>query len=229
MDRNSPLKRVRKDADRNRRRLIQVASEVFQEQGLAASLAEIARRAEVGIGTLYRHFPGRDDLVQAIVADDLDHLLQLAAQALTADDPWQALSDFCMAQTEQGSRRRVIRELVILHDARPSGSEFFASLEQLVQRAHDSRQLRPDVVAQDFILILSAMARVVEVTAGHAGTVDPWRRILELALDGTRANGERTELSAPPLTVPQLERGMHHLAQRNLAQSGRRPRTDQEN
>ena len=224
MDADPPIRRTRKDADRNRRRIIESASQVFQEQGLKASLAEVARRAEVGIGTLYRHFAGRDELVAAIVADDLTYLLSLADQALLADDPWEALVGFCLAQTEQGARRRVIRELVVLHDARPNPGAMpsggvFPRLELLVERARSHGDLRPDATPQDFILMLSAMARVVEVTADVAP--DQWRRALTLSLDGMRADGVLSRLPEPALGTAELEKGMFNLAQQNVAKAVR--------
>lgn len=230
MDSPPPPRRTRSDADRNRRTILDKAGEVFQELGIKASLAEVARRSQLGIGTLYRHFSGRDELIEAIVADDLQQLLNLADQALLAEDPWDALVGLCFAQTEQGAGRRVIRELVVMHDARPNtslvatASEFFPRLAAVVERAVSSGAVRPDVTAHDIILILSGVARVVEVTSEIAPR--QWRRNLTLALDGLRADGERAALPEPPLTTSQLEQGMFHMAARNVTRSAQRGKRD---
>ncbi|RIJ71002.1 TetR/AcrR family transcriptional regulator [Nakamurella silvestris] len=230
MEPTPPPRRTRSDADRNRRTILDKASEVFQELGIKASLAEVARRSQLGIGTLYRHFAGRDELIAAIVADDIDQLIHLADQALLAKDPWDALAGLCFAQTEQGARRRVIRELVVMHEARPTAemlttaSEFFPRLSAVVDRALAAGVLRPDATAHDFILILSGMARVVEVTSEIAPR--QWRRALTLALDGMRADGGRSTLAEPSLTTPELEQGMFRTAQRNVARFAQKARTD---
>ena len=185
---------------------------------MQASLADIARRAGVGIGTLYRHFPGRDDLLVAVAADDLDQMLEMAEQALGAADPWAALAEFCMALTEQGSRRRLIRELVIVHDT--ADSEFFIALDRLVLRASATGRLRTGVTTADLVLVMVAMARVVEVTA----EADPgqWRRMLTLCLDGFRSDTVRTALPGPSLSLEQLAPGMQRYSQRVIQASNLR-------
>ena len=80
---NAPVRRPRADAVRNRARIVETASEVFAVRGADASLEEIARGAGVGIGTLYRHFPTRDDLVEAVFHDRIDELEALADELLT--------------------------------------------------------------------------------------------------------------------------------------------------
>ncbi|MFI5269942.1 MAG: TetR/AcrR family transcriptional regulator, partial [Chloroflexota bacterium] len=106
---------MRADAKRNYERLLQAGREVLSERGSEASMEEIAKRADVGVGTLYRHFPRRIDLVEAVYRKDVDGLVALAEQLGATLDPWQALAEWLVGFVEYGQSKRVF--LTELHEA----------------------------------------------------------------------------------------------------------------
>ena len=85
---------LRRDAERNRQRILAAAAEVFTERGLDATLDEVARAANVGVGTVYRRFPDKETLVAELFQDRIDGMVAVAEQALAAPDPWQALVSY---------------------------------------------------------------------------------------------------------------------------------------
>ena len=89
-----PARPLRRDAERNRQRILQAASEVFTERGLDVSLDEVARYAGVGVGTVYRRFRTKEDLVEALFVDRIEEVAALAEEAARAADPWSGLACF---------------------------------------------------------------------------------------------------------------------------------------
>src|SRR3954470_8632559 len=97
---------LRRDAERNRRRILRAAGEVFAERGLGVTMDDIAERADVGVGTVYRRFPEKELLVEALFEDRVEELVSLAQQALAEADPWEALVGFLeRGQALQASNR----------------------------------------------------------------------------------------------------------------------------
>src|SRR4051794_7332359 len=108
-------KPLRADARRNRERLVQVARTVFADRGSEASMEEIAKAADVGVGTLYRHFPRRIDLVEAVYRDDVDGLVALATELSETAEPWDGLVRWLQAFVKYAQSKRVF--LTELHEA----------------------------------------------------------------------------------------------------------------
>jgi AcrR family transcriptional regulator len=182
-------KTLRADAERNRRRIIDAAGELFATKGLSVGLDEIAHHAGVGVGTAYRRFPDKQKLIEALFEERVDRLVELAEAGLAADDPWEGLTGFLEAATELHIANRGLKELIF-------GSEHGAALaprarakiaplvEQLVRRAKESGALRDDVVTEDVPLIQFIVSSASELTTRTAP--DLWRRYLALVLDGLR-------------------------------------------
>ena len=170
---------MRADAARNRGRLLQAAAEAFAEQGLDVPVAEIARRAEVGPGTLFRHFPAKDDLIAAIVQERIEEIQRVADDAAAADDPWAGLSAFLWRAAEMHAQDRGLMD-AIKHRALQNPclehprAELLATVERLVARAKEAGALREDFEASDVPVLLSAIG----------GSGDGWRRYLTFVLDG---------------------------------------------
>jgi AcrR family transcriptional regulator len=99
-------KPLRADARRNRERLVQAARTVFASRGSEASMEEIAKAADVGVGTLYRHFPRRIDVVEAVYREDVQGLVDLAERSAASPDPWQALADWLQAFVRYAQAKR---------------------------------------------------------------------------------------------------------------------------
>ena len=208
-----PARSPRRDAQRNRELLVTTARETFSELGVDAPLDEIARRAGVGVGTLYRHFPTRSSLVEAIVAERVDEFLEVARVALTRADGWEALVGFLEGALALQTGDRVLREIFLryppgdgrLADAR---GQLAALLEELLERARSQGTLRPDFTVADLALLLWSFAPVIDATADCAPWA--WRRHLHLVLDGLRASAA-TAPGEPPLDPAQLAEAMRCL------------------
>ena len=179
---------LRSDAERNRRRILEVALDVFAERGLEAGFDEIAHRAGVGVGTVYRRFPQRDDLVRALFESRLAELTEFAERAAAGPDAWAALRACLERIAEVHTRDRGLRELMAQsvrgpETMREQVGHLHVVLEQLVTRARGEGRLRADVVVPDLV-VLAGMLSAVSSTA----TPDLWRRYAAVLLDGLRAD-----------------------------------------
>jgi AcrR family transcriptional regulator len=178
---------------------------------------QIAAAADVGLGTLYRHFPTRDELVDAVLEDAYEEYVALAERALTEPDAWTAFTGFVEAVLELHLRNRGLREVF---EKRGYGSERAQAMRKrsrpliarLVRRAQEQGPLRGDFTPQDLPLLLWSSDRVIEL----AGDVAPelWRRQLGFLLDGLRAE------AANPLPVPALRESQ--LARVGISEGGSR-------
>lgn len=178
--------RLRADAERNRVALLAAAREVFGEQGLDASLDEIARRAGVGNATLYRRFPNRRELIAEVFAGRMTEYVQLAEAALREPDAWIAFVGYLTRLCEFQATDRGLSELLVTttfdDDARLTELRATAQrrTNEVIRRAQAEGGLRPDFTRKDLLLLLTANAGVLQRSA------DPnaWRRQLALLLDG---------------------------------------------
>jgi AcrR family transcriptional regulator len=182
----------RSDAQRNRARLLAAARELLATDGVELSMREVARTATVGVGTLYRHFPTRDELVDAVLEDAFAGILASARGALDEDDAWTGLTGFIADALAQQACNRGLRDVI---ETRAHGreraqavrEEVSAAIALLVARAQRQGTLRPDFRPDDVTPIFWACDRVAEL--GGAA----WRRHLGFVLDGLRATpSERT-------------------------------------
>lgn len=192
---------ARSDARRNRERLLDSAREVFREDGVDARLDEVARRAGVGIATLYRHFPSRDALVDALFAERVEEYLAAAEAALSRGDGWSGLRGLLEATLEFQSGDRVLKQAFLSHppgDGTVSASRqrTRALFRRALDRARAEGSLRADFRLSDLTVALWSFWPVVDATAEIAPHA--WRRHLHFLLDGMRAE------SATPQTTPPL-------------------------
>jgi AcrR family transcriptional regulator len=181
---------LRADAARNRRRLLAAAADEFAERGLEASIADIARRAGIGKGTVFRHFATKEDLIAAIVLDRVEVLIETGDHLLRADDPGDALLEFLTVAAEQ----RQQRDLSFLQGASAGNTEVSdlqrrlqETIDALVERARDHGAVRDDITGTDLFLLMCAPNYV----AGYAQGAPPdlWRRYLAIIFDGLRPQG----------------------------------------
>ena len=203
---------LRADAARNRTRLLEAARVVFAERGLDATMDEIARRAGVGVGTAYRRFRNRDDVINALLEERLDDFMGIVDDALAEPDPWRALTGFLERSMEMQAEDRGFKELQLQSaDGRERLRAFRARLRPLVaellRRARDAGELRDDVVEDDVLLVSLMTGAVADFATG----VEPqlWRRALAIQLDGLRARrADPTPLPVGPLAPAQADRAM---------------------
>jgi len=182
---------LRADARRNREKIVVAAGDTFAEEGLDAQMEAIARRAGVGVGTLYRHFPTKDALVCALVEAKFAVLAEEARRILAAGgDPWLGLrhllfhggathaADRSMAQVWAALPNRLFDDA-----ARDSGLQ--AATATLLERAQAAGAVRPDATIEDIPMVMCALSGVV--SAHEQGLPGSWRRFLALVLDGLQA------------------------------------------
>jgi AcrR family transcriptional regulator len=175
----------RADARRNYDKVVTAARETFAESGTGTSLEEIARRAGVGIGTLYRNFPNRQALLEAVYADEVENLCRSAAD-LDAMDPWDAFDAWLhRIVAYMATKQALAHELMdyVDRDAplfKTCRAALFAAGEPILQRAQDAGVVRPDT---DFGEIIHMVGGIVKIPAGEPGQID---HILGIALDGLR-------------------------------------------
>jgi AcrR family transcriptional regulator len=181
--------RLRADAERNRVALLAAARQVFSEDGLNASLDEIARRAGVGNATLYRRFPTRQDLIAAVFADRKATQVEMADRALRHPDPWAGFTEYVLALGELQATDRGLGELLVTVTF--EGDERLMQLRatsqrrarEVIHRAQEAGALRADFTLDDLMLLLMGNAGVVR----RSPDPDGWRRLLTLALEGLTA------------------------------------------
>lgn len=178
---------LRKDAERNRQAILVAARELFADRGLDVSMDEIARRAVVGVGTVYRRFPDKAVLIDALFEDRLETLVDIARQALEREDPWEAVGWFMERYVSLLVEDRGLRELLLTsphgeNRAQRARGRIKPLADELLRRAQRSGELRSDVVGTDLGLLQFMLAALVDYT----GEVDPmvWRRFLGIVLDG---------------------------------------------
>ncbi|GGL94630.1 TetR family transcriptional regulator [Streptomyces fumigatiscleroticus] len=197
---------VRKDAQRNRERVLAAAREVYAEQGVEAPLDVIARRAGVGNATLYRRFPDRAALVEAVFHETLDRVRQAGEEARRAADPWAGLNAYLEAVFTVLAGDRGANDLMTtglqgvpsLETLHPHNAETLAGL---LGRCRRQGTVRTDVGTEDLLFALAALGRAVP--ALETAAPGAWRRPLALLVDGLRPEAAR-DLPAPPLTADQL-------------------------
>ena len=182
---------MRADARRNRQLLIAAALAAFTEHGADdASLDEIARRAGVGIGTLYRHFPNRQVLLEAVYRDQVEDLCAAARDRAAATTPAQALADWLRdLMAFAATKRNLTSSLMAVPEGKRSEVAMSCSAmvrdaaDGLLARAQRSGEIRPDVDATDLLRLSHALAVASEMPSAHA---DQQERLLKVLLDGLR-------------------------------------------
>ena len=184
--------RMRADARRNRERILAAARETFSEHGTDAQMDEIARRAGVGVGTLYRHFPTKDALVGELVRLKLDDFAARARAKFEQDErPWESFAELLREQAEIASRDASQHRMIfaMTHDAleraEPTITELSAAMQALIDRAKAAGELREDVVVDDIRTLMCGLGSIMAADLLGVMPYD-WRRQLEFTLAGMR-------------------------------------------
>ncbi|MGQ4423347.1 TetR/AcrR family transcriptional regulator [Streptomyces violaceoruber] len=234
--------RQRRDARRNRELLLEAAHEVFTEQGLDAALDVIARRAGVGNATLYRHFPTRAALVDAVFRDSLTGTMDAGERARKAPDAWAGLTGylevvFGALAADRGSNDLMTTHLRGVDSLEAVHEHNRRTVDTLLTRLRDEGTVRADVTTEDVLFGLAALGRAVPaLTAATAATAaaasapaaqtapDAWRRPLALFLGGLRTAPAAAALPAPALTAAELGEVLRELGPHRTRAGDREPR-----
>ncbi|MEU4222541.1 helix-turn-helix domain-containing protein [Actinoplanes sp. NPDC026623] len=193
---------LRRDAELNRRRIIEAAREVFAARGLAATLDDVAHRAGVGIGTVYRRFPTKEALVEVALEDRLEELAGLAETALLAPTAWEGLTTFFCRITDMHAADRGLRDVALgTHQLARVGKRMRPPVQRLVERAQAEGTLRADFNVHDVPLLMLMVSEVAYNSEPFHP--DAYVRYRQLLLDGLRA-GPATGDLGEPLTLPDV-------------------------
>ncbi len=200
------------DAARNRGRIVEAAQAAFAERGLDVPLEDVAGRAGVGIATLYRRFPTRENLIAACFERRVAEYANAAAEALEAADAWAGFCAYVERVCAMQAADRGLKDVLTrtFPDARAMEAHRTRSYElsvRMIERAQEAGALRPDFVPEDLVLLLMANAGVVQ-GAGEAAP-DAWRRFAALMLDAFRA--DRAHPLPTPPTPRQVMRAMRGM------------------
>ncbi len=203
----------RRDAVERRARLITAAQREFATRGVNASLEAIARDAGVAIGTLYRHFPTRMDLLMAAFEPRLEAFLDGARDALAIENPWDAFVSylenlFRVQAGDRGFNDFLSRRFPGNTDTERIHDQMCSQIESVLTRAQQAGQVRPDIALADIVNLIWSNGRMMDAT--NTTAPNEWRRQLYLMLDAYRA--ERAHpIPEPPMTSDQLYDAMVHL------------------
>ncbi|UUU33256.1 TetR/AcrR family transcriptional regulator [Streptomyces sp. CA-210063] len=191
---------LRSDAERNRERIIAAARTVFGRDGLGASMASVAREAGVGIATLFRRFPTKDDLFDAVFSDRMDAYADAVTTALENPDPWQGFTGYieaacAMQAADHGFADVLTTTFPGAKAMEKRRNEAYEGMVRLIDRAKATGRLREDFDSSDLVLLHMANAGVVSATGDAAP--DAWRRVVALLIQSLEAPA-RGPLPASP-------------------------------
>lgn len=192
---------LRADAQRNLERILDAAHAAFAEDGLDVGVDEIARRAGVGIGTLYRRFPTKEALIDAVVDRRAEEIAAIIDEAEAVEDPWDGLElllgRLIARHTQDRGFKAMVADRMTARGEPTLRQRLRPQLVRLVERAQAEGTLRDDVTVEDLTVLLWGAGHAVEITGAIAP--DYWRRYLGVLLDGLRAP-RATPLAGQPLT-----------------------------
>jgi len=183
-------KPLRADARRNREKVLAAARAVFAEQGVDAQIDDVARRADVGVGTVYRHFPTKEALLNAL-SDELFAVVAVYVRALlTLDDPWEAFTRAMWFGAEKTAGDRAFSEIMAASHGMPPRTcpgkeDLFVTVSELMDRCKAAGRMRPDVMPDDIGLMMCGVGSASQM---EHPVPDAWRRHLAIMLDGLRAD-----------------------------------------
>ncbi len=181
---------LRADARRNRERILQSAKDVFAQHGADAQMDDVAERAGVGVGTVYRHFPTKEALLAELVRQKFQQLVDSARQGLQQEgEPFDVFADTLRRNAQDCARDAAMQHALsgvgehIWNEAVAVQEELYALTEQLIGRARRAGTMRTDIAASDIAMLMCG----VSSTMNHHGPGFDWRRHLELVIDTLRA------------------------------------------
>ncbi|MEA2126377.1 MAG: hypothetical protein QOI80_3159 [Solirubrobacteraceae bacterium] len=179
---------LRADARRNHTAIVKAARAVFARHGREAQMDDVARRAKVGVGTVYRHFPTKEALLAACAQDRFAQLAEIAGEALEIADPWDALETFLQRGAQLHASDRALSQMLmewpaLMRQAASETGNLQPAIAELVARAQAAGRMRPDARWEDIPMTFCALGHVEGPPRAS------WQRMLALVIDGLRAPG----------------------------------------
>jgi AcrR family transcriptional regulator len=202
---------LRRDAERNRQRIVAAARELFAVRGLEATLNDVAHHANVGVGTVYRRFATKEELLEAVFEDSIDQVACLAEAAVHVEDSWDGFVWFVehlceLTATDRGLREMVCSKAYGGYRVECARLRLDPHLTMVVERARKDGYLRAEIEAGD-MPILNLLAGTVSEWAGHVEP-DLWRRYVALLLDGMRDRDGQDRIAVDALKDEQMDAAM---------------------
>jgi len=199
--------RLRSDAERNRLLVLEAAASAFAEEGLDVGMAEIARRAGVGNATVFRRFPSKDALIEAIVDAKIAELVAEAERAGDIEDPWDALVELLETTAALQARDhgffQATEEFLLNHpELLRHYRQILEAVDPLLVRAQEAGVVRDDVTTIDLMGLVKGSVACLPPSRGLRD--DGWRRYLSIVLDALRP-AAATPLPVPPVTYEEME------------------------
>ena len=187
---------LRADARRNREAILKAAKAVLARRGTDAQMDDIARKAKVGVGTIYRHFPTKEALIEALMVDHFAQITGFVEEGLDDPDPFHGLVSALRRGAELGARDRGITGMFGEHvqkmiEVKRSAERMNAATGELIRRAQAAGTMRADVTVDDIPVF---MCGVMQAMHKMGQSQDSWRRHLQLVIDGLRAGPHTTPL-----------------------------------
>ena len=196
----------------NRQRVMDAAREVFARHGFGATLDEVAVSAGLGIGTVYRHFPNKSAVIDALFEESVDRVVELARAANAVEDAWEGFIGFMIDVAELQATNRGMRDLMLTAKNGCERGELMRERlrpvsRPLVARAQEQGKLRPDFREQDFPVLQIMLSTAYEFTSPAAP--DAWRRYLTLMIDALCTRREAPHpLPRPALDDAEIDHAM---------------------
>ena len=214
--------RRRRDAERNRRRILAGAREVFREYGVAATLNDIAHHTGVGVGTVYRHFSDKEELIDALFDDMVETVDAYVRASLDEPDAWLGLTRALEQVCEVQAFDRGLREVMLGTGRGPARQQQMRdrvapTVDLMVARAQEQGTLRTDVVPPDFAILQLMLGAVSD----HTGAPDLWRRYLVLLVDGLRARPENALMPEMHATDDSMQKALLSSSARSARDTAR--------
>jgi AcrR family transcriptional regulator len=186
---DTAVRQLRADARRNRERILEAAKEVFGEDGADAQMDDVARRAGVGVGTVYRHFPNKDVLIGELVTEKFTGFTEAAREALKEEDAWEGFGQLLHGTAEHMAENVALQDVLrttgkAFEYAEPARLELNAVMDKLIKRAQRQGAMRKDFKAEELGMLMSGLCASM---SGPLPEQRNWERHLEILLDGLRA------------------------------------------
>lgn len=198
---------LRVDAERNRLRILKAAAQVFAERGLDGTLHDVAEAAGLGVGTVYRRFPDKEALIEALFETELARIAELAEQAARRPDAWEALVGFlrltCAEQAENRGLHEVLNSTDFGGERVAEGrARILPLIAGMLIRAQQQGTARADIETADLGMLVLMVSSLAQFTQGARD--EAWVRYFELMVDALRAQPQQSRLSIPALSEDEL-------------------------
>jgi len=177
---------MRQDARENRERILAAAEEVFGAHGATGSTEEVARRAGVGVATVFRHFPTKDELVEAALVRHFDHLAEQARALVAGVDPAVAWRTLVRAMIDTGATKPALASVLTGGGELPNGAvaasnRVKAAVGEVLRQAQDAEAVRPEVTVEEVYLLIRGLAHASATSMARSDTLD---RAIDVVLAG---------------------------------------------